>query len=630
MKKIFKKMLEKKVINLLVVTFFIFLLITAPKLAFGQTNPDQSQGWTSKIFGSLFSIGAIYNVVPIMLFAIIGYLLATLTGLLFSLVNTIGGLTIHLQTLITANSFVTTGWAVVRDVANLGFVLVIIIMAVATIFRQEEYGYKKLLPKLIAAAILVNFSLTIAAVFIDFSQTLMNFFYARMGDSEAIFSVLSGLFSPQKLLDSVGGSSPNFSAITTFGYSAIMFAIAPWLITAFNVLAIFVLLALSFMLFLRFFNLSFLLIISPIVWLFWVIPGLSKHFTNWWSKFFEWIFFGPAVLFFIYLAATTMKTLNLTDPTGKSSFLASAQGLLAGVDPSIKIIFIPGLNMFLLGGFLIGGLVVAQKLSITGASGAMNLLGEAGKGIQSWAGSRAGRIATKPFRTDKGRDFVNNLQTFGQNLGFNVGNRRFSLAGIAAPIRAVGKNLKNATQSIDKQVDAAGAELKGLSIDEKSRRFISASEPEQVAIVKDIAVEAKEVDKAEQKAQEILNRAGTHLNAARQRLNNAQASGNQVDIDKAQEVFNKANDTAIDAGHEMSKATERKAKFDSAIKNLPNDMRSSLVNAGYNLLETDVRTNEYLNPLLTTNIKKPKMYIATIKDVTTGGRKQEYKPSGEK
>jgi len=86
----------------------------------------------------------------------IGYLLAVATGLLLSLAGLIGGFAIHLQELIVSNGFVQQGWGIVRDVANLGFVLVIIVIALATILRRQEYGFKKLLPKLIAAAILVN------------------------------------------------------------------------------------------------------------------------------------------------------------------------------------------------------------------------------------------------------------------------------------------------------------------------------------------------------------------------------------------------------------------------------------------------------------------------------------------
>lgn len=59
-------------------------------------------------------------------------------------------------------SIVKEGWNIVLNFANLGFVLAIIVIAFATIFRVESYALKQTLWKLIVAAILVNFSLFIA------------------------------------------------------------------------------------------------------------------------------------------------------------------------------------------------------------------------------------------------------------------------------------------------------------------------------------------------------------------------------------------------------------------------------------------------------------------------------------
>jgi hypothetical protein len=55
-------------------------------------------------------------------------------------------------------------------VANLGFVLFIILIALATIVRYQDYEAKKLLPRLIAAAILVNFSIAIPTVILNFTH----------------------------------------------------------------------------------------------------------------------------------------------------------------------------------------------------------------------------------------------------------------------------------------------------------------------------------------------------------------------------------------------------------------------------------------------------------------------------
>ena len=49
---------------------------------------------------------------------------------------------------------VAIGWVVVRDLSNLFFVIVMLVIAFGTLFNIQTYEYKKLLPKLIIAAIL--------------------------------------------------------------------------------------------------------------------------------------------------------------------------------------------------------------------------------------------------------------------------------------------------------------------------------------------------------------------------------------------------------------------------------------------------------------------------------------------
>jgi len=54
----------------------------------------------------------------------------------------------------------------------MSFILILLIIAFATILRQESYS-KKLLPKLLIMAVLINFSRTIFGLLIDFSQVIM-------------------------------------------------------------------------------------------------------------------------------------------------------------------------------------------------------------------------------------------------------------------------------------------------------------------------------------------------------------------------------------------------------------------------------------------------------------------------
>ena len=289
------------------------------------------------------------------------------------------------------NVLIEVGWGIVRDIANLGFVLAIIIIAFATILRFKEYGAKKLLPKLIAAAIIVNFSLVIAVTIINFSNIITNFFLEERIGAEAstISTVIAGAFNPQRLgLEGVASegdvplppdpSSTKAGGNIFFSEAAITDITKTVFTVVFTGLTAFVFFALAFMLLARFIILALLIILAPITWLFWVIPGLAKHFKEWWSSFFKWVFFAPAVSFFIYLALTSAET------------LASKSGV-TNIESGLSEIMKGGSQMIVLAALLMGGLIVANKLGIAGAGAAMKMAQGARKTTQKWAVKQAGK-----------------------------------------------------------------------------------------------------------------------------------------------------------------------------------------------------------------------------------------------
>ena len=80
---------------------------------------------------------------------------------------------------------VQLGWIMIRDVANMFFVVALLVIAFGTILGIEEYEWKKNLVKLILAAILINFSNLIAQLIIDiahvFTITFLNAIAATAG-----------------------------------------------------------------------------------------------------------------------------------------------------------------------------------------------------------------------------------------------------------------------------------------------------------------------------------------------------------------------------------------------------------------------------------------------------------------
>jgi hypothetical protein len=110
---------------------------------------------------------------------------------------------------------VQNGFGISLSLANLGFVLGIIVIAIATILRNQTYGMKQLLWKLVLMAILVNFGLVITRPIVAFSDSMTNYFVTAIGGSTNNFATtLASAFNTQNLL-SDGNSQQTETAFLT-------------------------------------------------------------------------------------------------------------------------------------------------------------------------------------------------------------------------------------------------------------------------------------------------------------------------------------------------------------------------------------------------------------------------------
>lgn len=568
------------------------------------------------------------------------YILQYIGAMFFSLAGYLVGffLDFNYQILSPNNMVVTIGWEITRDIANLGFVLVIIIIALATIIRYQDYGAKKLLPRLIGAALLVNFSLSLAGVFIGFSHVITRYFFNAVAEKDNIVDLvktLSGAFDPQALFTEPSEPEPvdpdeEAGGLSGFGTAVLMNITGLFFVVIFTFIASFVLLAFALMLLIRYVALSFLMILAPIAWLFWVIPSLESQFSKWWSRFLKWVFFAPAVSFFFYLALVSIG--RMKQGTGA---VTPTQFFKNGF---ISAMMQQGARMAILIGLLIGGLMVADSMGTTGAKGAMNLLNKGVDKSKKWLGAKAKegatRAATAPLRTDTGRSFVNKLQTLGKDSKFGAA---------ASPLRYVGKGLSQFTAKAEKQYGDAKEKFSKMSINKQSREFNTANDVEQAAIVDNIAKEGKDIGDALVKALEDIKKYQERVRSA--------PPGSKEQRD--------AQDNLDNAKDKMAEAKKKRKNFEESIQSLPSSVRNSMgsmreyVSAkvsgrptgAYDVANIVTKQDttlfklsgvleaiktKTLEPLL--QEKKSRRYIATIEtgktDPTTGQRmrKTEYKP----
>lgn len=341
--------------------------------------------------------------VGVTLFKVVAYIINTLVGFLFVAAAWLVGLAmqINLTVASASNTIVRIGWGITRDIANLGFVLAMIVIAFATIIQYEAYGARKLLVKLITAAILVNFSLTIGGVFIDFSNVLTGFFLSKINVGPVeLAGKLAQAFGPQKFflgdttdpLPPDPKNQPNI--VEAIGWGALLSISGLIFSMAFLLISTIVLLTFAIMLIIRFVYLTILLASAPLSWLFSVIPQLQGLNNLWWSKFTQWTFFAPAMTFFIYLALAGADALAIRSHS--DTFFS---------DPVLANIMSVGMQGILLSGTLIGGLMAAKKMGITGAEAGMGAAKGLWGGAKGFASERAlmlrQRLAGAGAQTDK-------------------------------------------------------------------------------------------------------------------------------------------------------------------------------------------------------------------------------------
>lgn len=266
---------------------------------------------------------------------------------------------------------VILGWVIVRDVCNMFFVVILMIIAFGTILNIPDYSYKKWLPKLILFAILINFSKTICGLLIDVTQVVMLTFVNAFKDiGGANLTEVLGITDIVTMAE-FGGAEVGFWTVV----GAYVLGLAYLLV------AIVVIVTMVMMLTMRLVMIWIYVVLSPAAYLLSAVPGGQSYASKWWDEFTKNLIVGPVLAFFIWLslaslnADQTIKNMGLgADVSGDLSAVGSGLNQSGGAIPSVAG-QPSGLIKFVVGiGMLVGGLMVSQQIG--GAAG-----GLAGKGM---------------------------------------------------------------------------------------------------------------------------------------------------------------------------------------------------------------------------------------------------------
>jgi len=320
-------------------------------------------------------------------------------GILWSLVNTVFGFFMGLAGLllnygVTAfvigfgDQFSSSGvgfvvdalWINVRDIFNITFIFGLVYIGFKMILNSDDSGTRRALVSLILAALLVNFSLFFTKVIVDFSNILATQIVTGGFGDVVNGKGISDHFMNAMNLTSLWGGDKSVGDVG-YGYifgAAILFIVGTFVFAAGGI-----------MLIIRYAALNLYMVMSPLMFLGWVFPGLQRVTSDYWKGFLGRAFFAPAYLllvFFAYSIINQFYNSQSAGPNFKTLFNSKGNDIEASFGATLAPFILTCI-------FLIAAVVVASKLSADGASTAMKMGQSLSRRAQRGATRMAGGIA---------------------------------------------------------------------------------------------------------------------------------------------------------------------------------------------------------------------------------------------
>gem|GEM_PF-4451633 len=208
---------------------------------------------------------------------------------------------------------VIIGWLLVRDVANMFFVVVLLAIAIGTILGIEQYEWKKTLVKFVFAAIFINFSKLICGLIIDvahvFTITFLNAVQALAGGN------LISMFKMSEVQSMLENTDP-ITRSDNFVYALFASAVLALVMSGVSMVAIG---AYAIVMLARVVVLWVLIILSPLAFIMGVIPQAQAYSKQIWDKFGKQVMVAPVMVFFLWLSFATLGSGDAASQFGMDS-----------------------------------------------------------------------------------------------------------------------------------------------------------------------------------------------------------------------------------------------------------------------------------------------------------------------
>ena len=399
---------------------------------------------------------------------------------------------------------VTYGWTIVRDFANMFFVLILLVIAFATILRVESYNLKTWLPKLVIMAILINFSKLICGVIIDFAQVIMLTFIGAV--KEITGGTMIELLGVSKILEF---NESEVEGIEVSGWTILSSVILGVIMM---IVAVVVIVVMLMMIIVRMVMIWIYIVLSPLAYLLASFPQGKKYSERWWSDFSKNVIVGPIIAFFLWLSFASLGGVEGSAEMEKMGpAVAGVDVDSSGVSATITTAgsFEHMIKFLVSIGMLVGGLMIAQemggmagKIAGKGMAKLQSMGAGAVKGVQRGAkrvtGIERAQNAVKAYKAKKESERQATAQRDAGVIQTGVGALKTSLT---QPLQWAKEKVKGS--SSQKNIDKAREDI---AMDQAEKENLENQRLELGELEGTISVILEQEENKQQEQQEIINK----------------------------------------------------------------------------------------------------------------------------
>lgn len=489
---------------------------------------------------------------------------------------------------VNPSEILRAAWQNFLNVANLLLVIAFlaIIFSQATSTGISNYGIKRMLPRVIAGAILMNLSFYVCAFLIDISNiagnSILGMFQgmANISGDPSIKSSMEQLSGPNGLAQSIAGGV----LVVAAAVAIVAFFLVPILL---GILLVFIILAG------RQVVLTVLILLSPLAFVAWLLPNTEQYFKKWWSLFTQMLFAYPAVMAVFgasLFVASLIQSVNAIDS-------GSIGGALDVVLPLV-ILVIP---LFLLPKIIMSTNSILGKIG-GAANGFINKAGgdwakkAYSEGRQNLSKRAGMKMANNDLATSGKNRFTRGIGRTGRYIGGSGARRRFSKQNREEDMKRAEEDYL-AQHALDKgdSIPAHVAARAAATQAKRSKEEVDNQEALLGAKLKQKAFSGKDTGKER----------ATMLAAE---LRTAAATGDSAKAKAAQNLLMQQGSDGVNALRDLSKEDLGEAMHQTLASNLNSNHREKIE-------EKDPELLNYLN----TNGAEGAKSEGAYKDVTPEG-----------